>query len=153
MLTVVSNDAAVSSDLVIVESTFSVEICQQCSTNYTGRFCEQCASGFYSPAGGLQCISCDCNDLSTSCDPQTGVCFECTRNTTGDNCDECITGTFGDPSRDIPCQPCQCGETRPECILDVDGNQTCITCPFGMAGRNCDVCADNFTLVSTITVV
>ena len=133
--------------LVLIETMFPVEVCQNCSSNYTGQFCEQCASGFYRPAGGLQCVACECNGLSTTCEPQTGVCFGCTRNTTGDSCEQCVTGTFGDPSRDISCQPCQCGIDNPVCVLDTDGNQTCITCPFGMAGRNCDECDANFTLV------
>jgi len=126
---------------------FPVEECQQCSINYTGRFCENCAAGFYRPSGGLDCIDCDCNSLSQSCDPQTGVCIECEGNSTGNNCELCIPGFYGDPGDNITCEPCQCGVDNPNCLLDVDGNQTCI-CPMGRTGRNCEMCADGYALVS-----
>lgn len=150
MQTIISSNSVVHSDLRILESMFPVENCQQCSTNYTGRFCENCAEGFYRPFGGLDCIACDCNNLSESCDPKTGACIECGGNSTGSNCELCITGFYGDPARNIPCEPCQCGVTNPNCVLGSDGNQTCITCPLGQAGRNCEMCAEGYALVSVV---
>lgn len=144
----------VPSSVTVIEMMFPVEDCQQCSINYTGRFCENCAEGYYRLPGGLDCIACECNNQSRSCDPQTGACFECGRNSTGSNCELCITGFYGDPGRNISCRPCQCGEVaNPICELDVDGNQTCINCSLGRAGRNCEECANDYFLVVSVQIL
>lgn len=151
MQTIISTSSILHDNMIISELMFPVEECEQCHINYTGRFCENCAEGFYRQSGGLDCIACNCNSLSQSCDPQTGDCIECTGNSTGNNCELCITGFYGDPGRNISCQPCQCGERNPNptCVLDIDGNQTCTTCALGRDGRNCEMCAnDYFMLVS-----
>lgn len=143
--TIHSVNAALHSDAEIIEEMFPVEYCQQCSINYTGRFCENCAEGFYRLPGGLDCIACSCSNLSESCDPHTGECTSCRGSSTGSNCESCIMGFYGDPGMNIPCQPCECGGiVEATCELDVDGNQTCTTCPVGMDGRNCEMCADGY---------
>ena len=138
--------------MIIVEPMFPVEDCQQCFINYTGRFCENCAERYYRRPGGLDCIACNCNGLSQSCDPLTGTCTECRGNSTGNNCELCSTGFYGDPERNISCLPCNCnGLADSTCVLDVDGNQTCTTCQLGRDGRNCEICADGYFVVVSIT--
>ena len=140
-----SINTTLRSDVAIIEAMFPVEDCQQCSINYTGQFCENCAAGFYRLAGGLDCVACNCNNLSESCDPHTGACIGCRDYSTGSNCESCITGFYGDPGRSISCQQCECGGLAdPTCELDIDGNQTCTTCPMGLAGRSCELCADGY---------
>lgn len=68
------------------ENASNVETCS-CPPEYKGQFCEQCASGFtrVTPNGGpyVTCVTCQCNNHTDTCDPETGVCKDCQNNTTG----------------------------------------------------------------------
>lgn len=68
------------------ENASNVETCS-CPPEYKGQFCEQCASGFtrVTPNGGpyVTCVTCQCNNHTNTCDPETGVCKDCQNNTTG----------------------------------------------------------------------
>ena len=126
----------------------SVEQCT-CPTNYAGLSCEQCAPGYTRSASGT-CELCQCNGLSTACDSETGACMNCSGFATGDSCERCSNGTYGDPTRNISCQPCPCpftsevGQFTDECILLPTGEPMCIDCPQGHRGLRCETCAEGF---------
>lgn len=69
-------------------------------------------------------------------------------NSEGPNCEQCISGFYGDPTRGIPCLPCECptlaNSFSPTCFLDADDLPTCDSCAPGYTGRNCDLCMDGF---------
>nr|XP_020464725.1 laminin subunit alpha-5 [Monopterus albus] len=130
-----------------------------CKPNYTGEYCDSCASGFMNfpdcypipiyppttnseakPAGDF--INCECNAAGTvdnSCrsDPRTRTCI-CKPGFTGDPCDACAPGFYG-PN----CQACQC--SGPGCL---DGSCDFVTghgvCRRGFQGYQCDQCAPGY---------
>ncbi|XP_046613235.1 basement membrane-specific heparan sulfate proteoglycan core protein isoform X7 [Neodiprion virginianus] len=102
-----------------------VEECR-CPAGYTGLSCENCASGFARRNSG----------------PWLGQCYE-------ERLSICPPGTYGDPSRNIPCQTCPCPLTSASnqfartCHLDSDGQPTC-DCAQGYLGRRCEQCAPGY---------
>ena len=128
---------------------YPLEVCN-CPPNFVGRFCEDCAPGYYRSSGLLNdsCISCICNNLTDICNDMDGVCINCTGFSYGDHCEVCLPGYYGDPTRGIPCQPCSCPSATvsrsPTCILDTDGMETCNACEEGYTGRNCEQCENGF---------
>lgn len=125
-----------------------VEQCM-CPTNYTGFSCEQCAPEYTRSLTGT-CELCQCNGLSTTCDPETGDCTNCSGFANGSSCEQCISGTYGDPLQDIACQLCPCpftsgvGRFADECVLLPTGVAMCIDCPRGHSGLQCEACAEGF---------
>lgn len=79
----------------------------KCRANTYGRECNRCRNGFWNFPN---CVRCDCNGHSDTCDPSTGACEVCKDNTEGHTCDRCKVGFYGDPrlNVDIPCRPCPC---------------------------------------------
>lgn len=128
---------------------FPVEVCE-CPVNYTGHFCQDCAPMYFRQGGNLDdsCTLCECFAPVDGCDAGTGVCLNCMRNTTGDQCESCLPGLFGDPMRDISCQPCPCPQVErsfsPSCFLDTDNLPTCDACEEGYTGRNCEQCVNGY---------
>ena len=60
-----------------------------------------------------------------------------------------MEGFYGDPTRGIPCLPCNCPVVgngfSPTCYLNnTDGLSTCNACAVGYTGRNCEICMDGF---------
>lgn len=137
------------------ENTTNVERCQ-CPQQYTGQFCEQCATGYTraTPNGGayIACVPCKCNGHSPYCHSETGVCLECQHNTTGDHCELCADGLYGNATHGTPqdCKKCPCpgspvsaNQFARTCSLAADDQPTC-NCFEGYEGRRCDVCADSY---------
>ncbi|XP_065067988.1 laminin subunit beta-2-like isoform X2 [Rhopilema esculentum] len=132
-----------------------------CLIGYEGLSCERCAKGYTRAVanGGplINCIPCNCNGRSVSCDPQTGVCSNCRVGTVGDHCEKCMPNLMP-PNCDscMPgfwkispkgCQPCNC-------YLPGTINGTSITCDLvtgqcacnvsmNVAGRQCNQCKQN----------
>lgn len=142
-------DALTDDDLVFLNITFPAELCN-CPAEYTGSSCQFCARGHARPSGDIldPCIECNCNNLSLDCDVETAVCTNCTGNSEGDQCERCQDGYYGDPTRGIPCLPCECPSTERSfsslCFLDSDLYPTCDNCSRGYAGRSCEICADGY---------
>lgn len=142
-------DTQPTADLILLDTQFPVELCA-CPVEYTGSSCQLCAQGYTRPSRNVSdpCIECNCNNLSLSCDSDTAVCINCTGNSEGDNCESCQPGYYGDPTRGIPCLPCQCPTLErsfsPTCFLDSDLNATCNNCSTGYTGRNCETCMAGF---------
>ena len=138
-----------SADLVLLDMSFPAELCS-CPPQYTGTSCQSCAQGHARPSGNIAdpCIGCDCNNLSLDCDVDSAVCTNCLGNSEGDHCERCRSGYYGDPTRGIPCLPCQCPSSErsysPTCFLDSDLSPTCDNCSLGYSGRSCEVCSDGF---------
>lgn len=129
---------------------FPTELCQ-CPQNYTGPSCENCSSGFTRSFGQPtdQCITCNCSNQASDCDPITGICIDCQGNTEGDHCERCITGYYGDPLSGVECLRCECplltNNFSPTCFFnETDGQPTCDNCSRGYTGRNCELCMNGY---------
>lgn len=66
----------------------------------------------------------------------------CRDNTAGDRCEQCAAGYYQDRAR--RCLPCPCPLTMspnqfsPVCELSTDSQVTCLACPEGYTGRQCE---------------
>uniref|UniRef100_A0A8C8RNI8 Laminin subunit gamma 2 n=1 Tax=Pelusios castaneus TaxID=367368 RepID=A0A8C8RNI8_9SAUR len=121
-----------------------VERCE-CPAGYQGQFCEGCAleykrdsstSGPFSP-----CVLCNCQG-GGNCDPDTGECYS------GDEDMEhnprCPLGFYSDPWSPQSCRPCPCRNGQ-GCSVAPGGKEiVCNNCPPGVAGINCELCADGY---------
>ncbi|XP_022095830.1 laminin subunit alpha-like [Acanthaster planci] len=126
----------------------SVEQCS-CGIGYSGYSCEDCATGYRRsnvsshPFFG-ECVACNCNGHSGSCDPETGQCLECSHNTTGFNCEQCADGFYGDATKGTPndCTECPCGlpQAQSAACSVINGTVTCLQCNPGHLGPLCDRC-------------
>lgn len=145
-----------------------VEKCA-CPTGYMGLSCENCEYGYEkmnlnisTHIQQLQCVKCDCNGHSRSCDLDTGRC-ECEHNTIGEKCDRCAVGYYGTYplyGLEDDCKRCACplldesNNFSPSCQLDAmemfDSknpnddparkieNYVCTQCPQGYTGDHCE---------------
>ncbi|XP_044764891.1 laminin subunit beta-1 isoform X1 [Coccinella septempunctata] len=120
----------------------------KCRANTYGRECNRCRNGFWNFPN---CVRCDCNGHSDTCDPLTGACEECKDNTEGHTCDRCKIGFYGDPrlNVDIPCRPCPCPglgnhSFASSCSLDPYTKDVICDCQKEYSGSRCDICADNY---------
>ncbi|KAK6194778.1 hypothetical protein SNE40_000338 [Patella caerulea] len=138
----------------------NVELCS-CPPEYTGEFCELCASGYKRevPNGGpfSACVACKCNGHGGGgpCNVTTGACT-CTHNTTGLHCDVCMDGFYGNALAGTPddCKPCMCpgNVIRKEdnvfatkCELDAGGGgPKCTNCTEGHGGNRCETCVTGY---------
>ena len=113
---------------------------------YQGLSCETCAPGHTRSGLGLylgQCVPCQCNGKSASCDPETGVCQECRDSTGGDHCDQCAPGY---DMSDRGCVPRDSG-LLDTCQCDPRGSVSSVcspsgqcTCRANVEGQRCDRC-------------
>ena len=123
-----------------------VEHCA-CPSNYSGLSCELCADGYTRSSSG-SCELCQCNGFSDSCESETGICTDCDNYTTGDSCEFCRVGSYGNPLRQIPCQPCPCplttepGQFSTNCSIDEE--IICFDCPPGHTGLQCESCVNGY---------
>ncbi|ODM90707.1 Laminin subunit alpha-1 [Orchesella cincta] len=136
------------------ELATSVEVCS-CPEGYKGASCEECAYGFRKLRKETwlnECVRCDCNGHSESCDFE-GNCLTCDHNATGDHCQFCKEGFYGDPTRIegySACKPCECplrtsaNNFSPTCKLVIGGGYECNACPLGYEGPYCERCANGY---------
>ncbi|XP_051174494.1 laminin subunit alpha-1 isoform X1 [Leptopilina boulardi] len=135
-----------------------VEVCK-CPKGYTGLSCEKCEWGYVKADGNdsnegnrHECIKCDCNGHSSSCDVLVSECHKCEHNTIGPRCDRCAIGYYGDAAKGTPedCKKCACplsiasNNFSPNCQLEDPGNifsgYVCTQCPVGYTGDHCESC-------------
>jgi len=135
---------------VQLSAQYPLESCD-CGDAYQGQSCELCARDHYRPSGSIfdPCLRCECNNQTQDCDSVSGVCLDCGGNTTGSSCERCVDGFYGDPTRGILCQPCDCplvdGGFSTTCSLNMtDSRSICDACSVGYAGRNCEICMEGF---------
>ncbi|CAD5221244.1 unnamed protein product [Bursaphelenchus xylophilus] len=128
----------------IIGDKGDLEKCE-CREGFTGRFCEQCAVGFFGqPTNEVACQKCYCNEnndlsLPDSCNPETGECSNCEHNTDGRYCDSCEPWYFGDALTKT-CQNCSCNQCGSEFCDNRSGQ---CHCKGLVEGQNCDKCAEN----------
>lgn len=139
--TVIHQSELSDDDIANLLEVTSVESCE-CPKNFTGLSCDACSPGYTrTPLGN--CELCQCNGLSTECDPITGDCLNCSGSTAGRSCEVCERGTYGDPLVGIECLPCPCpltteaGQFTDECLLLDSGEAMCLNCPSGHRGQLC----------------
>lgn len=149
ILSDISFDTAISRSLSPQNAAVMwVEQCV-CPVGYSGLSCEQCMSG-YTKTTNNTCEPCECNGLSNTCDPETGICTNCSQSTTGRSCEQCITGTYGNPTHGVSCEACPCpltggvGQFSDDCIILPDGSALCTNCPTGHSGANCETCLSGY---------
>lgn len=133
----------------IYDSSKGHGVCQGCSRNTSGDFCQQCLPGYARDSSNL-CIDCHCNlsgALTTQriCNESTGVCI-CKQNVQGSTCNTCKDEFFGlNASNDVGCSACSCKTQS-----TINGSNICdkltgqCTCTRGFNGSTCNVCADGF---------
>ena len=125
----------------------------QCPVGYGGRWCEDCSYGYrkrmkfneYGRNWETECIKCDCNNHSRTCD-QNGACL-CEHNTIGEYCERCDYGYYGNPVIGQPndCKRCGCplleieNNFSPNCQVDNSHDYVCTQCPVGYVGDHCEV--------------
>lgn len=125
-----------------------VEACE-CPLGYSGLSCEKCAGG-YTRTWNNTCELCECNGFSATCHPESGVCTNCTQRTAGPDCEKCQQGFFGDPPRNVSCEPCPCpltqldGSFSEDCDLLLNGKANCTSCSSGHIGQNCESCRSGY---------
>ncbi|KAI1305823.1 Laminin subunit beta-1 [Halotydeus destructor] len=124
--------------------------CKCKAGNTFGRTCGECQPGYWDFP---QCVRCNCNGHSETCDSKTGRCTDCraSSHTAGDYCEKCEHGFYGDPLTGIACRPCPCpmapgsGISHADtCELDRRTGSPICNCLPGYAGERCDRCADNY---------
>nr|XP_039257196.1 laminin subunit alpha-1-like isoform X3 [Styela clava] len=128
------------------ERVTSVEQCH-CPPGYDGTSCEDCAEGYF--RSGRECIKCECNGRSKTCNLYTGVCEKCENGTMGMRCELCQPGYYEDTGGG--CIRCACplveasNNFSPTCVLDEFDNVVhCLNCPTGYEGLQCERCADSY---------
>ncbi|OAF70039.1 Jagged and Delta protein [Intoshia linei] len=130
--------------------------CLKCINNTTGNKCENCLINFYGNAINHQCRKCECDKYGTkTCKSDSGKCI-CKENVIGITCDKCKLNYYGINSGN-GCLPCNCKifknfklisnensthpiESAPEC--DIESGKC--NCPYGVGGRDCSECLQNY---------
>ncbi|XP_044017592.1 basement membrane-specific heparan sulfate proteoglycan core protein-like isoform X4 [Aphidius gifuensis] len=124
-ITEITMDSAEKTNVGLGSASF-VEECS-CPAGYTGLSCESCASGHERKTSGPWLGECQRAEPIASCPP----------------------GYYGDPSRNIPCEPCPCPLTNPSnqfartCQLGPNREPVC-DCPPGYMGSRCESCSSGY---------
>ncbi|KAL5012356.1 hypothetical protein ScPMuIL_010907 [Solemya velum] len=140
-------------------NTFNSYTCFFCNAGFIGngqteceKTCDyECVHGICSNAPDYECrcdigwrapdcnTSCGCNGHST-CHKAVGLCDECQHLTMGEQCHLCRPGSYGDPTDEEGCQPCDCNghgnKSQGECDI-VTGECICTDNTMGLACENC----------------
>ncbi|XP_039250943.2 uncharacterized protein LOC120328499 [Styela clava] len=108
-----------------------------CKRGVVGEECNKCEDGW---SGFPECMKCNCNGFSTSCDEDTGYCINCSNYRAGKTCQTCISGYYILESGN--CVPCNCNGN-----IDINDPESCdantgecLRCLHGTAGHNCENC-------------
>eukprot|EP00117_Sycon_ciliatum_P014122 scpid4981/ scgid14511/ Usherin; Usher syndrome type IIa protein homolog; Usher syndrome type-2A protein homolog len=125
-----------------------------CLANITGRQCDQCipTSFDFPTCSDCECVLAGQIDRTNLCDASTGVCINCKVNVDPSNkCEVCRDGFYDllDSDED-GCKPCECninGTVNANNVCDKTTGQ-CV-CKANVIGRQCDMCADNFTMFNS----
>ncbi|XP_017281846.1 laminin subunit beta-4 [Kryptolebias marmoratus] len=130
------------------------EMCDQvsgqcaCRSHVTGPRCDRCQPRFWDFP---RCRLCECNNLSETCDRQTGECQACREHATGPNCERCENGYYGNPVTREPCQACLCPDFlssgrffATSCQHDTQSLSVKCSCQEGHTGARCDRCRPGF---------
>ncbi|XP_041851951.1 laminin subunit beta-4 isoform X2 [Melanotaenia boesemani] len=119
-----------------------------CRSEVTGQRCDHCRPGYW---GFPLCQPCECNNLSETCDGETGECLNCREHAAGPNCDRCVEGYYGNPVSRQPCQPCLCPDVlssgrffATSCQQDPQSLSLTCNCQVGHTGARCDRCSSGF---------
>ncbi|XP_063686656.1 laminin subunit gamma-1-like isoform X2 [Bolinopsis microptera] len=115
--------------------------CLKCIGNTAGRYCEECARGYFGDAiDAKNCAKCDCDPDGSNnmylCDIENGQC-DCKPNVVGHRCDSCKPGYYDLASGD-GCEACECdllGSSDLQC--SEDGSCLCNAGYFGMKCNEC----------------
>ncbi|VDM96599.1 unnamed protein product [Thelazia callipaeda] len=119
-----------------------------CKDQFTGKNCDKCAPGYYSPP---ECKPCDCSvngTLDKICLPTNGRC-PCKSNYVGNLCNSCapgytnITGGCVGITMFFLISACKCskfGSLHNNC----DESSAQCMCKANFAGLNCESCADGY---------
>lgn len=140
-------------------TAIGVEQCR-CPPQYTETSCQDPNIGYYRKRKPNYLDSkdildlvgwaepCPCNNMSRTCDKETGICTNCVGFTTGPYCNLCMKGYYGDPTRGIPCKPCACPTVENSfsdtCELRGIKDWVCTNCTEGYTGVHCEICADGY---------
>ncbi|XP_041043524.1 laminin subunit alpha-2 isoform X2 [Carcharodon carcharias] len=152
--------AEASDSYFLAEHAQQIEQCF-CPESYSGLSCQDCALGYYrtslrSTIRGPRpmvwnCVPCQCNGHSETCDRKTSICQNCRDNTAGGHCEVCAPAYYG-IVRGSPndCRPCACplqissNNFSPTCIMEGHNAYRCDACQEGYEGQYCDRCAPGY---------
>ncbi|XP_065068970.1 laminin subunit gamma-1-like [Rhopilema esculentum] len=130
-------------------------VCQNCTRNTTGDFCNQCLSGFHRNPQRI-CVDCGCDLRGVSvsgriCNETTGLC-NCKQNVQGSKCDTCKEQFWGlNMSNANGCNACGC-----MAWATVNGSNICdshtgqCSCRLGFAGRTCNQCRVDYYSIQSV---
>ncbi|XP_076463865.1 usherin-like [Babylonia areolata] len=122
-----------------------------CKENVEGTNCNRCKANFFNLTreNVLGCDPCNCDPSGVNsegpCHSTTGQCI-CLTSRQGLRCDDCVSGYYKDLAPAGGCLPCSCdpdGEVPGTTCDSQTGQCSCRTAD-GVAGHNCDQCAEGF---------
>ncbi|KAF7233282.1 hypothetical protein EG68_04815 [Paragonimus skrjabini miyazakii] len=129
----------------------------ECQHNTGGLFCDRCADGYYGNAlaqvgSSAACKPCPCPS-GAKCEEvfwqDRGIevlCTDCPDNRAGARCERCSENYYGDPTKGVPCKPCDCSNNvDPREFGNCDGiTGECLKCIFGTTGKRCEQCLPGY---------
>ena len=134
-------------------------VCQSCSDNTDGDFCQHCVPGYFGNATqgkADDCQKCPCpltdtsNQFSPTCFLDLdglATCDSCRVGHVGRRCESCDDGYYGQPEiAGGSCQVCQCSNNI---NLNESGNCNtttgeCLKCVNNTGGFLCERCSDGY---------
>lgn len=125
-----------------------------CMPGWTGRQCEDCASGYRH--NGTTCVACGCHSsgsLSAECSGD-GDCT-CRTGYAGNQCDRCDVGYTVSAEDASVCTACVCDRDGTEAATLGQCNATTgqCACKVHVTGTSCDTCVDGFSVLDGLNPV